>query len=149
MTTKKRIKNKKETTNIVKGQKINKKSKINKNKKEPLINIIKNKITKKHIFYLILLILDIAIIIYSARHNYANYVSVDGSTPTFIGDTKDLFFGKNYITIITTAFFFGYTCLTNKFLFQEKNSKKFIFTLLVFLLILNLLLFFIFTKRVY
>lgn len=143
------IKKQKEKVNKIKGQRINKNSKIEKKKNFSLIEAIKTKISKKNIFYLVLLILDIVIIIYSARHNYANYVSIDGTSSTFIGDTKDLFFGKNYITLITTAFFFVYTCLTNKFLFQRKNTKKFIFTLLTFLLILNLLLFFIFTKRVY
>lgn len=143
------IKKQKEKVNKIKGQRINKNSKIENKKNFSLIEIIKNKISKKNIFYLVLLILDIVIIIYSARHNYANYVSVGGSTPTFIGDTKDLFFGKNYITLITTIFFFVYTCLTNKFLFQRKNTKKFVFTVLISLLILNLLLFFIFTKRIY
>lgn len=109
----------------------------------------KNILTKRNITYFILLILDIAIIIYSARHNYANYVSINQEKSIFVGDSKDLLFGKNYITLITTIFFFVYTLLLNKALFHKKNTKKFIIFLLLLLLILNITLFFIFTKRVY
>ena len=86
----------------------------------------KNILTKQNITYFILLILDIIIIIYSARHNYANYVSINQEKSIFVGDSKDLLFGKNYITLITTIFFFVYTLLLNKALFHKKNTKKFI-----------------------
>lgn len=109
----------------------------------------KNILTKQNITYFILLILDIIIIIYSARHNYANYVSINQEKSIFVGDSKDLLFGKNYITLITTIFFFVYTLLLNKALFHKKNTKKFILLFLTVLLILNITLFFIFTKRVY
>lgn len=99
--------------------------------------------------YLIMLILDIAIIIYSARNNHANYVTLTNNQSMFVGDTKDLLFGKNYITLIITFFFFIYTLLTNKLLFHIKNTQKFIIILLISLLTLNTVLFFIFTKRIY
>ena len=110
---------------------------------------IKSKLNKRTIMYIILLILDIIIIIYSARHNYANYITINEDRKMFVGDSKDLLFGKNYITLITTFFFFIYTLLANKILFHKKNTKKFIILLLLFLLTLNIILFFIFTKRVY
>ena len=135
----------KEKNNIKKQQLINKKEK----KLPKISNFLKSKITKKNIFYSILLILDIIIIIYSARNNYANYVSIDGSDPIFIGKTKDLLLGKNYITLITTAFFYIYTLLTNKILFHQKNNRNSIIGLLIFLLLINITIFFIFTKRIY
>jgi hypothetical protein len=119
-------------------------------KKENSLKIkIKKFITKETIFYFILLVLDIAIIIYSARHNYANYVSLDNTKKVFVGKTKHLLFGKNYITLITTIFFYVYILLSNKILFHKKNKKKFIVTTALILLILNITLFYLFTKRIY
>ena len=109
----------------------------------------KNNRIKRNIFYLILLVIDIIIIIYSARHNYVNYVTLDNTEPFLLSDKKDLFFGKNYITIITTLFFYIYTLLCNKILFHQKNKKSFTIGLFIFILLLNLILFFIFTKRIY
>lgn len=115
-------------------------------KKPNILTVIKN---KKNIFYTVLIIIDIIIIIYFARHNFANYVSLEGSKSVFIGDKKDLLFGKNYITLITTLFFYIYILISNKMLFHQKNTKKFSISLLIFLILLNTILFFIFTKRVY
>lgn len=148
---KKKIKNRK-ITNIEHQKNNNLTSKKQKNIQKIRFNkflaIIKNKITKKNILYLVLLILDIAIIIYSARYNFANYISM-GTKTIFVGETKNLLFGKNYISLITTIFFFSYICIINKFLFHQKINKKFVLSLLIFLLILNISLFYIFTKKVY
>lgn len=126
-----------------------KKKKYIKKKKQQVLIFLKNKLAKKNIFYLIILILDITIIIYSARHNFANYVSINGTKSIFIGETKNLLFGRNYITLITTIFFFCYITLSNKILFKQKTTKKGLIYLLIFLLVLNISLFYIFTKRVY
>lgn len=108
------------------------------------------KIAKEKITYLILLIIDILIIVYSARNNYANYVSLTGSKSTYIGDNSlHLIFGKNYITLIITAFFFAYVCLLNKFLFKKKNTAKFIMMLLFSILTINCILFYTFTNKIY
>ena len=108
------------------------------------------KITKDKVIYLLLGIIDIIIIIYAARKNYANFVSLAGSKSTYIGDsTKNLIFGKNYITLLTTAFFFIYICLLNKFMFHKKNTKKFVIILLLLLLIINCTLFYAFTNKIY
>lgn len=133
-------------------KKTTKKQKSKENQKEnnnKLLLFIKKNLTKKNIFYLIVFILDITIIIYSARNNFANYVSTDKNKSIFIGETKNLLFGRNYITIITTIFFFGYIALSNKILFKQKNTNKNLIFLFAFLLILNISLFYIFTKRVY
>ena len=106
---------KEETPNNKEKQQLKKKTtnKQNNNKeqlksKKEKINI-KSKLNKRTIMYIILLILDIIIIIYSARHNYANYITITEGNTMFVGDSKDLLFGKNYITLITTLFFFIYT----------------------------------------
>lgn len=143
-------KSKKELTaqKKIRSQKIHKRP-INQ-KKYNLFNKIKSKlITKENMFYTVLLILDIAIIIYSARHNYANYILLDNSKKMFVGRTKNLLFGKNYITLITTTFFYIYILLSNKILFHKKNTSKFVITTIIILLILNITLFYLFTKRIY
>ena len=121
---------KEETPNNKEKQQLKKKTtnKQNNNKeqlksKKEKINI-KSKLNKRTIMYIILLILDIIIIIYSARHNYANYITINEDRKMFVGDSKDLLFGKNYITLITTFFFFIYTLLANKILFHKKIQKN-------------------------
>ena len=111
-------------------------------------NILENKNIQK-IIYIILLIIDITIVTYCARHNYINYVSLNETGTIIIGNTKNLLFGRNYITIIITLFFFIYTLLCNKLLFNKKTTKKNMLITIIFLLILNIILFYIFTKRIH
>lgn len=120
-----------------------KEEKINK------VDSINNRITKQTLFYCLISIIDIVFIIYCARHNYANYVKDFSEESFFIGDSKDLLFGKNYITIIFTIFVYTYLLLCNKILFHMKQSKKRMIKLLIILFIINISLFFIFTKRIY
>ena len=109
---------------------------------------IKKYITKDNIFYFVLLLIDISIIIYSARHNYANYVTINNEK-VFIGKTKNMLFGRNYIVIITTLFIYVYTLLSNKILLHKENKKEYIIKYGILLLLLNITLFYIFTKRIY
>ena len=67
----------------------------------------------------------------------------------FVGDVKDLLFGKNYISLIVTIFFFTYTLLLNKFLFHKKNTKLGILKLFLLIFLINTTLFFLFTERIY
>ena len=109
---------------------------------------IKKYITKDNIFYFVLLLIDVSIIIYSARHNYANYVTINNEK-VFIGKTKNMLFGRNYIVIITTLFIYVYTLLSNKILLHKENKKEYIIKYGILLLLLNITLFYIFTKRIY
>ena len=109
---------------------------------------IKKYITKDNIFYFVLLLIDISIIIYSARHNYANYVTINRKK-VFIGKTKNILFGRNYIVLITTLFIYVYTLLSNKILLHKENKKEYIIKYGLLLLLLNITLFYIFTKRIY
>lgn len=109
-----------------------------------------NGIGKKKIYvtYFILFLLDIILVIYSARKNIVNYVNVINED-VIIGKTRYLFLGRNYINLIITCFFYLYFCLINRFLLKQKYNKKFLWWLLVVLIAVNFILFFIFTKRVY
>lgn len=123
--------------------------KADKKKKNEGVAVSKRSlINKKNIMYLVIVIIDILLIIYSSRKNVVNYVDVYGKN-IIVGGSQRLFFGKNYITIIVTLFFYGYICLVNRFMFKEKNSKRFLIGWLLFFILVNFLLFFLFTKRVY
>ena len=128
-------------------------TKIKKSKKDEIV-VNKNKfdlkkyLTKDNITYFTLLLFDIVLVIYLARQNIVNYAVVMDEE-IFVSKTKYLLWGRNYVNIIVIAFFYVYTCLVNKFFLKKKNSKKFLLWLLGILVIINVLLFVIFTKRVY
>lgn len=128
-------------------KKIQKKSKSN--KKEQITKQQELEIQKKNqnIFYLVLAIVDVATIIYFARHNIVNYVKV-GEKTVLISSTKNLLLGKNYIVLITSAFFYIYTIVTRKILFKQNLTKKFVLFLLTLIFGLNIALFYLFTKKI-
>lgn len=118
---------------------------LNHNKK---LDVIKKFATKANVAYFILFLLDIILVIYSARKNIVNYVTI-GDQNIFVSKTRYLLLGRNYINLIITGFFYLYTCVINRFLLQKKITKNFLGWLLAVIVILNFLLFFLFTKRVY
>ena len=128
-------------------KKIQKKSKSN--KKEQITKQQELEIQKKHknIFYLVLAIVDVVTIIYFARHNIVYYVKV-GEKTVLISSTKNLLLGKNYIVLITSAFFYIYTIVTRKILFKQNLTKKFVLLLLAFIFGLNIALFYLVTKKI-
>lgn len=136
-------------------EKKNKNKKVtNKEKKTKKITVKKEKQPKTNtkktiIIYLALLIVDIIMIIYAARHNFVNYATIPGMSKILVGNNKKLFFGRNYINIIITIFFSIYTLLCNKYILKIKNTKKLTISLIIFYLILNIILFYLFTKRIY
>lgn len=109
------------------------------------------KITKKHVIisYTIILLLDLLMIMYFAKHNYVNYVSLPGKEKILVSKTRNLFFGRNYISLIITFFFIIYTLIFNKYILRIKNTKKLTISLIVFYIILNILFFYLFTKKIY
>lgn len=107
-------------------------------------------ITKDTISYIILFIINIILIIYSARKNYANYVSIADSKNIYIGkNTRYLLLGKNYITLIITTFMYIYTFLLNKFILHKNITKKELILFPIILLLINCILFYIFTNKIY
>lgn len=116
------------------------------NKKKNTMN--SKYLTKVNVTYFIFFLMDIILVIYLARGNKVNYVLMFDEE-IFLSKTKYLLWGRNYVNIIVTTFFYIYGCLLNKFYLKRKNTKKFLLLLLVILLIVNILLFVIFTKKIY
>lgn len=121
-------------------------SKKKTNKKEKLN--LKKYITKQNIIYLIIAISDIFLIIYSARKNMINYVKIENKK-MYLGAKANLIFGRNYISLVTTLVVYTYTLLINKVYFKKKTNIKNYIIFLILLLLLNCLIFYIFTNRVY
>ena len=125
-----------------------------KKKEKKLISSNKNKInlrkylTKVNITYFILLVIDAVLVVCLARKNIVNYVVISDEK-FFVSKTRYLLWGRNYVNLIVIAFFYIYTCLINKFFLHRKNSKRFLIWLLFILILLNCMLFVLFTKRVY
>lgn len=109
---------------------------------------IKKRMTKKNVTYLFLGVIDVILIICVARKNVVNYADFLGKS-IFVGDEKNLILGRNNISIVVTLFFYGYICLVNRFFLGQKNTKKFLVSLLFILVVLNGILFYCFTTRVY
>lgn len=105
-------------------------------------------LTKVNITYFLFFLIDVILVIYLARQNIVNYVVVFDEE-IFVSKTKYLLWGRNYVNVIVTAFFYIYGCLLNKFFLKRKNTKKFLGWLLIILLMINVLLFILFTKKVY
>jgi hypothetical protein len=145
------LKNAIDTKFRVKRKKENKKKrspKLKKNgNKENDFNIIRY-FNKFNITYFILFLLDIFLVIYLARKNVVNYVVVRDEE-FFVSKTRYLLWGRNYVNVIVIGFFYGYFCLVNKFFLKRENSKKFLALIFISIVIINVLLFVLFTKRVY
>ena len=131
-------------------KKVSKKKEVN-NKSKDIVNkelIFSRYLTKVNITYFIFFLMDIILVIYLARGNKVNYVLMF-EEEIFVSKTKYLLWGRNYVNVIVTAFFYIYGCLLNRFYLRRKNTKKFLILLLGILLIVNNLLFIIFTKKIY
>ena len=128
----------------------NKKDKLVKNKATQLEdkNILKKYLNKVNVTYFLLFLFDVVLVIYLARKNIINYVEVLDEE-ILVGKMKYLFLGRNYINFVVILFFYIYICLINRFFLHRKNTVKFLLLSLVVLVILNILLFILFSKRVY
>ena len=124
----------------------NNKNKLMKKRKEKLKeNIIKN---KNILVLIVLLIIDIVLIIYVAKENVSHYVNVNGKD-IFIGKTKNLLLGRNYITVVVSVFIYLYGLLINKVMLGNKINIKKLVLIFIGILILNMIVFCIFTNRIY
>ena len=138
---KKKVSKKKSTTKLNNKDKVV--EKIDKKKID-----FKSYLTKTNITYFVLLLLDIVLVIYMARKNIVNYIVIS-DVEVFVSKTRYLLWGRNYINLIIILFFYIYTCLVNKFFLKRKNTKKFLIWLFGILVVVNVLLFILFTKKVY
>lgn len=103
---------------------------------------------KKNILYVLFFLVDIGLIIYSARKNFVNIVVIN-DVEKMIGDTKLLFFGRNYITVVITLFFYLYILAFEKIYFKRKLKMSHVILFFLGLCLINLILFYCFTVRVY
>ena len=153
----------KESVNGGKAKEKKQKSQINKKSKKKVIcqknnmpdlnaklfmKNIKKHLTKEFITFFVVFLLDIILVVWLAGKNVVNY-AVIMDKEIFVSKTRYLLFGRNYVNLIVITFFYIYTCLVNKFFLHRKNSKRFLIFLFVFLAILNVGLFVLFTKRIY
>ena len=118
--------------------------------KKKLKEVIKDNVIKKKniLVSIILLIIDIVLIIYVAKDNVSHYVNVNGRD-IFIGKTKNLLLGRNYITLVVSVFIYLYGLLINKVMLGNKISIKKLVLIFIGILIFNMIVFYIFTNRVY
>lgn len=130
-----------------KENKSTKQTKKSLTKKEKLN--LKKYLTKENIIYLLVIIVNIAIIIYAARNNFINYVTLENQKPIYLGAKHNLFLGRNYITLVTTIIVYIYLIILKKFYFKHKINIKYLILMLFFIFILNSILFYLFTKKVY
>lgn len=139
------------TSKIIKGRKISTKriqdQIVIKNDKVEN-SYIKKLFTKVNITYIILFLCDIILVIYSARKNIVNYVMILDQD-VFVSKTKYLLVGRNYINLFIIGFFYIYICLVNRFFLHRRNTKKFLISVFFLVVFFNIILFFLFTKRVY
>lgn len=150
------IRDKNEKTKTTKEQKNSTKNIENRDKKHKNNSSVKNSIkvflaniiTKSNFIYFILALIDIILIIYFARSNVVNYVEVIGEE-IFVSKTRYLLLGRNYIALIVTFFFFVYTLALQHFFFHKKLTRKYLLITFFFYFILNVMLFYLFTKRIY
>lgn len=136
------------------NHKKNSKQKVSKKKnvKHEVIQNIWKKIykyfTKKNITYVVLILIDLILVLCFARRNVVHYVKYNGSK-RMIGRMRYLLFGRNYINLILTTFMYFYFLGMNRFFLKERNTKKFIILLFCLIIVVNFVLFFLFTKRVF
>jgi len=134
-------------TKIKKTSKIKNKTKETYDLKEKFE--IKEYLTKENIIYFLVALADIIIIIYSARKNIINYVTIENKNPIYLGAKHNLFFGRNYITIVTTIITYIYIIILNKFYLKKELKIKQLILLLFLILIVNCIIFYLFTIKVY
>ena len=135
-------------SNKVKKSKSSDKIKTSKelSKKDKIINFIKD--NKSFLLFGLLCIINIILIIWFAKDNYANYAVVDGEN-IFVGKTKNLLFGRNYIGLIVTLFIYIYGVVVDRFFFKNKVKIKWLIIMFCGLFIMNMLLFSLFTNKIY
>ena len=125
-----------------------KKTSDNVSKKDKGSSFFQRAFGKEYLVYTLIMVCDIVLVIYCACQNKVQYVKMFGKD-IFVGKSRDMFFGKNYINIIIIIFFSIYLLAIRKGLFHKKVTKKSLLITFCGFFLINLILFYIFTKRVY
>ena len=108
----------------------------------------KNIVNKTSIIYFLLGLCDVVLVIYCARYNKAHYVKLLDED-IFIGKTKNLIFGRNYINLIISLFFYVYSLLIYRLFLKKRFNKMYVIGSLLLIFIVNIILFVCFSVKVY
>lgn len=125
-----------------------KKTSDNASKKDMDSSFFQRVFNKEYLVYFFIMICDMVLVIYCACQNKVQYVKMLGKD-IFVGKSQDMFFGKNYINVIIIMFFGIYLLAVRKRLFHKGVTKKSLMITFCGVILINLVLFYIFTKRVY
>ena len=134
---------KKKTTSKLKVKKNN--HRLGKEKQKKSLEVF---LKNKNYLYVIVVVINILFTIFMARQNKINYVNITGSN-VMLGENNYLYFGRNYINLVIIGFFSLYTMLLRRFLIKKKLTWKFVILTLIFYFILDIIVFCIFTKRIF
>lgn len=103
---------------------------------------------KNILIHIFLVIVDVVMVIFMARNNVVHLVRVNGNK-IVLGSTGYLLFGRNYVNLVIISFFSMYTIFLQRFLLKKRITWKYIIFTILFYFLLNMILFYCFTKRVY
>ena len=104
--------------------------------------------TKANIIYFWIGLFDVICVVGCARYNKAQYFKLLGND-YFVGTTKYLVFGRNYVNVIITLFFYIYFLLIRKFILKRKNEKMIVIGVFLILFVINIILFSCFSAKIY
>ena len=102
----------------------------------------------KNYIYFFLIVVNVLFTIFIAKKNSINYATVFGKN-ILITEKTYAFLGRNYINLFIILFFSFYTILLKKVLMKKKITWKFVAFSFLFYFILDILLFYYFTKHIF
>ena len=100
------------------------------------------------LIYMFLVIVDVVMVVFMSRNNVVHLVRLNGKQ-IILGSTKYLLFGRNYVNLVIISFFSIYTIILQRFLFKKRIIWNYVIFTVLFYFLLNIILFYCFTKRVY
>lgn len=109
---------------------------------------VKDFIKNKNYIYLFLLLINIVFTIYIAKKNSVHYVKVLDND-VLISNDKLLFWGRSYINLLIIGFFSLYTILIRRFLLKKKITFKSSILIVLLYFVLDVVLFYLFIKRIF
>ena len=108
----------------------------------------KKLLSKENFIYLFIVLINIVFTIYIAQKTSIHYAKVLGNN-ILVTNNLYMFFGRKYVNLLIIGFFSLYTILIRKFILKRKNKLSTFFFILLFYFLLDILLFYIFTKRIF
>ena len=103
---------------------------------------------KKIITFFLVYIIDIILIIFCAKNYNIHYITFMNKKIRY-ANYKTILIGKNYETLIVTAFTYIYILLLKKIALKKQNKIIKSILLLLVLTINNMIVFYLFTNKIY